>query len=154
MSLLSPTNIFEATISPFNINNDPTNLVGRGLVASGGIGPIPFSDTAAAVQMFPRAFDPYLTNTIDPLTGGFFSGTIDFPSLDTSIFNSLTPMLAPLATFDPATSPVSFGANVLGLSSGLSFANSDPFANTFNQGIDSVFAGLSLVGITPQTLGF
>lgn len=154
MSLLSPTNIFEETISPFNIENDPTNLVGRGLVAGGGIGPVPFTDTATAAQMFPRAFDPYLANTIDPLTGGSITGTIDFPSLDASIINSLAPTLAPLASFDPATSPVSFGANALGLSSGHSFTDLDPFANTYNQGIDSVFAGLGLVGITPQTLGF
>lgn len=154
MSLLSPTNIIEETISPFNPDNDPTNLVGRALVANGGIGPVPFEDTLRAVEMFPHAFNPHFSNTIDPLTGGSFTGTIDFPALDTSILNRLAPTLAPLASFNPATSPVSFGANVLGLSSGHSFADLDPFANTFHQGIDSVFSGLSLAGITPQTLGF
>lgn len=138
MSLLFPENITESFISPFTPGNDPTNLIGNGLVASGGIGPVPFGDTAAAVGLVPGGFappgvafggDPFFEATNQALLEEnlqFLNGALGLPEnsdLGTALgSNVLPPSVQTVLGYDPNSS-LGFGAQAINNITGGAFQN-------------------------------
>lgn len=147
--------------------NDSTNLEGRALVANGGIGPVPFSDTADAAGFAPGGFapvgvafagNPLLQSTI----AGINQAVIDSMSGLGNFINTGSiagfSNLQPLLSYNP-TSPYNFGTQMLGIES---FPQSsggfdNGFSDSFGQQVtESVLfnSGLSTLGFTADSISF
>lgn len=145
--------------------NDSTNLEGRALVANGGIGPVPFSDTAAAAGFALGGFasvgiafagDPLVQSTQAIINQGIIDSMPGLGNfIDTGNIASF-PGMQPLLNYEPS-SPYNFGTQMLGIESfpqssgGFDNGFSDPFGQQVTESVlfDS---GLSALGYTADSL--